>query len=92
MFFHIRALTVGMTKKGEMSNTRTRPRPAKGSLISSASAMPSTTVIKMTLPSRSTVLSTAAPKDGSVTKYSKFSRPMKPVCSGASRLKRMSEK
>ncbi|MDT4868492.1 hypothetical protein FQZ97_1034570 [compost metagenome] len=68
MFFHISAFTVGMTKNGEMSSTRTRPRPAKGSLISRAMAVPTTTVIPITLPSSSRVFITAVPKDGSVTK------------------------
>ena len=86
MFFHISALTVGMTKNGEISSTRTMPRPAKGSLMSSAIAMPNTTVMRITLPSNSTVFSTAVPNDGSVTKYSKLSSPANPVWSGCIRL------
>ena len=86
MFFHISAFTVGMTKNGEISNTRTMPRPGNGSLMSNAIAMPTTTVIRMTLPSSHTVLSTAVLNDGSVTKYSKFSSPAKPDWSGCMRL------
>ena len=92
MCFHSRALTVGMTKKGEISRMRTMLRPGKGASTSSASKMPPTTVIRITLPSSSRVLMTAAPNDGSVMKYSKFSSPIKPVWSGCNRLKRMTEK
>jgi hypothetical protein len=70
MCFHSSAFTVGMTKKGEISSSRTMPRPGKGSLISSASAMPPTTVMTITLPSSSRVLITVAVNDGSVTKNS----------------------
>ena len=70
MFFHSSALTVGMTKKGEMSRMRTSPRPAKGSLISKAISVPKTTVIPITLLNRTMVFHTAAPNDGSVRKYS----------------------
>ncbi|MNT62407.1 hypothetical protein D3C72_2001260 [compost metagenome] len=86
MFFHISAFTVGMTKNGEISSTRTMPRPANGSLMSSAIAMPNTTVMRITLPSSKMVLTTAVPNEGSVTKYSKFSSPAKPVWSGCMRL------
>ena len=92
MFFHSSALTVGMTKKGEISSTRTRPRPAKGSLISKAIATPSTTVMAITLPKSTRVLLTAEPKEGSVMKYSKLSKPAKPLTSGCSRLNRMTLK
>ena len=70
MCFHSSAFTVGMTKKGEISSTRTTPRPGNGSSISSASATPPTTVMAMTLPSSSSVLTMAVQNDGSVTKYS----------------------
>jgi len=86
MFFHSSALTVGMTKKGLISRMRTRPRPGNGSSISSAMAAPRPTVITMTLPSSSSVLITEVVNDGSVTKYSKFSSPTKPLWSGCIRL------
>jgi hypothetical protein len=86
MCFHSSAFTVGITKKGEISSTRTMPRPGKGSSISSASATPPTTVIAITLPSSSAVLPTALVKDGSVTKNSKLARPAKPLASGCIRL------
>ena len=70
MCFHSSALAVGMTKKGEISSTRTMPRPGNGSLTSSARATPSTTVIAITEPSSDSVFSTDGPKSGSVTKYS----------------------
>ena len=70
MCFHSSAFTVGITKNGEISSTRTTPRPGKGSSISSASATPPTTVMTMTLPSSSSVLTIAVQNDGSVTKYS----------------------
>ena len=70
MFFHSSALTVGMTKKGEINRMRTSPRPASGSLISRAMSTPKTTVMPITLPSNSRVFMMAAPNDGSVTKYS----------------------
>jgi hypothetical protein len=70
MCFHISALTVGITKNGLISSMRTTPRPGNGSLISSASAMPPTTVMTITLPISSNVFSTAVPNDGSVMKNS----------------------
>jgi hypothetical protein len=45
MCFHSSAFTVGITKKGEISSTRTMPRPGNGSLTSRRAAMPITTVI-----------------------------------------------
>ena len=68
MCFHSSAFTVGMTKKGEISSTRTMPRPGNGSLTSSASATPSTTVMTITLPISTSVFHTAGQKSGSVTK------------------------
>lgn len=92
MFFHSRALTVGMTKNGEISRMRTSPRPASGSLISKAISVPATTVIPITLLSSTMVFHTAAPNDGSVRKYSKFSSPIKADSFGCSRLNWISEK
>jgi len=86
MCFHSSAFTVGITKKGEINSTRTRPRPGNGASINSARATPRIAVITMTLPSSSTVFTTAAENDGSVRKYSKFSMPAKPVTSGCIRL------
>ena len=68
MCFHIRALTVGMTKKGDTSSRRTMARPGNGSSIKSAMAMPMTVVMTITDPSSSRVLATELAKDGSVTK------------------------
>ena len=68
MCFHSRALTAGMTKKGEISSTRTMPRPGKGSFTRRASSTPSTTVMSTTLPISSSVFHTAGQKSGSVTK------------------------
>ena len=68
MCFHSSAFTVGITKKGEISSTRTMPRPGKGSFTSSASATPSTTVMTITLPISTSVFHTAGQKSGSVTK------------------------
>ena len=86
MCFHSSALTVGITKNGEISSTRTMPCPGNGSLTSSAIRMPSTTVIAITLPSSSSVLTMAVPNDGSVTKYLKFSRPTNACSPGSIRL------
>ena len=49
MCFHSSALAVGMTKNGEISSTRTMPRPGNGSLTSSARATPRITVIAITV-------------------------------------------
>ena len=68
MCFHSSALTAGMTKKGEISSTRTMPRPGKGSFTSSASSTPSTTVMTITLPIKSSVFQVAGQKSGSVMK------------------------
>ena len=83
LFFPIfwMVLTVGMMKKGEISRTRTMPRP-KNSLASSSAEIstPKTTLISSTLPTSSRVLVMPGQKPASVTKYSKFSRPTK-ACS-----------
>ena len=63
MCFHNNALTVGITKNGEMSNKRTKPRPGKGSSMSRAMAKPNTTVMAITLPSNNRVLTTATLKE-----------------------------
>ena len=68
MCFHSNALTAGMTKKGEISSTRTMPRPGKGSLTSNASSTPPMMVMRMTLPISISVFHTAGQKSGSVTK------------------------
>ena len=70
MFFHSRAFTVGMMKNGEISMTRTMPRPGNRWSTSMASARPRVTVITRTDPTRSRVLTTAGPKAGSVRKNS----------------------
>ena len=86
MCFHSSALTVGITKNGEINSSRTMARPGKASSINKASAAPTTTVMMITLPNSQMVLSTATENEGSVRKYSKFSKPIKPVCSGCIRL------
>ena len=80
MCFHSSALTVGMTKKGEISSTRTMPRPGKGSLTSSASA--DAEHHRDDDHASRAAAACSAPtgqKSGSVTKYWKFARPMKSV-------------
>ena len=86
MCFHRSALTVGITKNGEISSTRTMPWPGNGSFTSSAIRMPITTVMRITLPSSSKVLRIAVPNDGSVTKYRKFSSPTNACAPGSIRL------
>jgi hypothetical protein len=86
MCFHSSALTAGMTKNGEISSTRTMPRPGKGSFTSSASSTPNTTVITITLPISSSVFHTAGQKSGSVMKYSKLPRPTNGWSPGCIRL------
>ncbi len=86
MCFQRSALTVGITKNGEISSTRTMPWPGNGSFTSSAIRMPSTTVIRITLPSSSSVLTMAVANDGSVMKYLKFSRPTNACSPGSIRL------
>ena len=70
MFFQIRALTVGMMKNGEISSTRTMPRPKKGLFTSSARAMPRVTVMIRTEPTNNRVFCSAGMKASSVTKNS----------------------
>ena len=86
-FFQSSALTVGMMKNGEISNTRTAPRP-KNSPASSSAAMstPNATLIASTLPTSSRVFSAPGRKPASVTKKVKFSRPTKAFSPGYSRL------
>ena len=69
MFFHTSAETVGMTKKGAITRMRTMPCPNIGWSISSASAMPPTTVISSTPPTSSKVFQIEVRKAGSVRKY-----------------------
>ena len=92
MCFHSSALTVGMMKKGEIRRMRTRLRPGKGASVRSAIRVPRMTVIRTTLPTSSRVFIVAVMNDGSVTKYSQFSRPMNPVWSGCIRLYLITEK
>src|SRR6218665_2601087 len=49
MCFQSRALTVGITKKGAISSSRTKDRPGNGASVNSASATPSSTVMMITL-------------------------------------------
>ncbi len=68
-FFQTRALTVGMMKNGEISSTRTIPRPAKSAASSNAEmSTPSTTLISSTLPTRIRVLVMPGMKPASVRK------------------------
>ena len=70
MFFHSRALTVGMMKNGEISRTRTMPRPGNRWLTRTARASPRVTVMTSTDPTSSSVFPTAGTKAGSVRKNS----------------------
>ena len=77
-FFHIRALTVGMMKNGEISSTRTMPRPEKSPASSKAAiSTPNTTLMASTLPTRISVFMAPGRKPASVTKKLKFSSPTK---------------
>ena len=66
MFFQISADTVGMTKNGAITSTRTMPCPQNGWSSSSASSMPPTTVIISTPSTRISVLVIAVQNAGSV--------------------------
>ncbi len=68
-FFQISAPTVGMMKNGEISSTRTMPRP-KNSLASSSALIntPSTILISSTLPTSNRVLVAPGMKPESVRK------------------------
>ena len=70
MFFHNSALTVGMMKKGEISRTRTIPRPLNSRSMSTAIASPRMVEIPRTLPTRSNVFHSAGMNAGSVQKNS----------------------
>ncbi|MNK94599.1 hypothetical protein D3C87_1148020 [compost metagenome] len=77
MFFHIRAFTAGMMRKGEIRSTRTMARPGNASLISSPSAVPSTTVTSITENSRINVFCKAGRNEASVKKKWKLASPWK---------------
>ena len=70
MFFHSSALTVGMMKKGEISITRTTPRPGKLRSTNTARLSPTETVMISMDPTSSSVFRTAGRKAGSVRKNS----------------------
>ena len=70
MFFQSRAFTVGMMKNGEISMTRTIPRPGNRWSTRRASASPRVTVTARTDPTRSSVFRAAGRKAGSVRKNS----------------------
>ena len=69
MFFHTSAATGGMTKNGEITRMRTTPCPKIGWSMSSATAMPPTTVIASTPSTMASVLRIACQKAGSDRKY-----------------------
>ncbi len=54
-FFQISALTVGITKNGEIISTRAMPRPGKPVSNTAASTAPSPTVTTRTAPTSTTV-------------------------------------
>ena len=68
-FFHTSAETVGMMKKGAITIRRTMPWPKIGLSRSSASSVPSTTVMMSTDPTSTSVLMIAVVKAALVTKY-----------------------
>ena len=67
-FFQTSALTVGITKNGAITISRTMLRPITGWSSSSASGMPSTMVITSTEPTSTSVFCSEARKAGSVRK------------------------
>ncbi len=76
-----------MMKNGEISITRTIPRP-RNSLASSNAAIntPNTTLISSTLPTSSKVLVAPGMKPASVRKKLKFSSPTNSFSPGYSKL------
>ena len=62
MFFQSRALTVGMMKNGEISMTRTMPRPGNRWLTRMARASPRVTVMTSTDPTSRSVFRSAGPR------------------------------
>ena len=68
IFFHTSADTVGITKNGAITRTRTMPRPQNGRFNNNASAMPPITVITSTPTTRISVLLSAARNAGLVRK------------------------
>jgi hypothetical protein len=67
-FFQTRALTVGMTKKGAITMSRTSERPMNNWSRSSARSSPITTVIARTEPTSRKVLYSDVMNAGSVRK------------------------
>ena len=67
-FFQTSAETVGMMKNGAITISRTMPWPKIGWSSSSASSVPSTTVMTSTDPTRTSVLTIAVENAGLVTK------------------------
>ena len=57
-----------MTKNGEMASTRAMLRPGNFSLNSTASSVPSTTVMTRTAPTNISVFCSETQKSGSVTR------------------------
>lgn len=66
IFFQSNALTVGIMKKGEMSNTRTMPLPKKSRLTNNAMNKPKVMVINNTEPTKIIVFDNAGQNIGSV--------------------------
>ena len=85
-FFQTSALTVGITKNGAITISRTMLRPITGWSSSSASGVPTRMVMARTEPTNTKVFCREVKKAGSVRKYRKFSRPTKVSLPGSSRL------
>ena len=85
-FFQTSALTVGITKNGAITISRTMLRPITGWSSSSASGVPSRMVMARTEPTSTSVFRSEVRKAGSVRKYRKFSSPTKLSVPGSSRL------
>ena len=81
-FFQTSALTVGITKNGAITISRTTLRPTTGWSSNSASGVPSRMVMASTEPTNTSVFRREVRKAGSVRKYRKFSSPTKLQFSG----------
>src|SRR6202790_5726623 len=85
-FFQTSALTVGITKNGAITISRTKLRPITGWSSNSASGVPSRIVMAKTEPTSTSVFCSEVRKAESVRKYLKFSNPTKLSVPGSSRL------